>query len=131
MRKIVTALIATSALGLMLAGAGTAASAHNYRHHCGSCGGPVAPTTIYKTVHPQLYSTKYHDVSKTHVVHRVHRITTIVRVQPVLHIHEVTRVHHHTVVATSNAYYHETEHLSPIRQVSHSVENIYGCGCRP
>lgn len=131
MRKIVTALIATSALGLMLTGAGTAASAHNYRHHCGSCGGPVAPTTIYKTVHPQLYSTKYHDVSKTHVVHRVHRITTIVRVQPVLHIHEVTRVHHHTVVATSNAYYHETEHLSPIFRVSHSVENIYECGCRP
>ena len=127
MRKIVIALIATSAMGWMLAGSSTAADAHR----CGSCGGPVAPTTIYKTVQPQLYSTKYHDVTKTHLVHRVHRVTTVVRVQPILHIHEVTRVHHHTIVTTSNAYYHETEHLSPIRQVSHSVENIYECGCRP
>lgn len=131
MRKIVTALIATSAMGWMLAGSSTAVGAHSYRHHCGSCGGPVAPTTIYKTVHPQLYSTKYHDVSKTHVVHRVHRVTTIVRVQPILHIHEVTRVHHHTVVATRNAYFHETEHLAPLRQYSHSTQNIYECGCRP
>lgn len=127
MRKIVIALIATSVAGWMMAGSSTAASAH----HCGSCGGPVAPTTIYKTVHPQQFMTKYHDVSKTHLVHRVHRVTTIVRVQPILHIHEVTRVHHHTIVTTSNAYFHETEHLAPIRRVSHSVENIYECGCRP
>ena len=126
MRKIALALIATSALGWMLTGSSTSASAH----HCGSCG-PVAPTTIYKTVHPQLYSTKYHDVSKTHLVHRVHRVTTIVRVQPILHIHEVTRVHHHTIVETSNAYFRETEHLSPIRMVTHSIENTYSCGCRP
>ena len=129
MRRIATALIATSALGLTIAGAAGIADAHS-RPGCGSCG-PVAPTTIYKTVHPSLYSTKYHDVSVTRHVHRVHRVTTVVRVQPILHIHEVTRVHHHTVVTTSQSYHRETEHLSPIRVVTHSTENFYSCGCRP
>ena len=130
MRKIVTVLIATMSVAWMLAGSASIASAHRGHGGCASCG-PVAPTTIYKTVHPQLYSTKYHDVTKTHLVHRVHRVTTIVRVQPILHIHEVTRIHHHTITTTSNAYYHETEHLSPIRVYTHSTENTYSCGCRP
>lgn len=127
MRKIVTALTAVVAGGWMLTGFSAAASAR----HCSSCGGPVAPTTIYKTVHPQQFVTKYHDVSKVRHVRRVHRVTTIVRVQPILHIHEVTRVHHHTVVTTRNAYYHETEHLAAIPRYTHSIENFYDCGCRP
>ena len=127
MRKIVIAVIATSAFGWLVAGSATSASAHR----CGSCGAPPAPTTIYKTVHPAQYMTKYHDVSKTKLVHHVHRITTIVRVQPILHIHEVTRVHHHTVVTVSNSYSRETEHLSPIVHTTRSTENFYDCGCRP
>ena len=129
MRNIVRVLIATSALGLMIASPVAGADAHGSAG-CGSCG-PIAPTTIYKMVHPNLYSTKYHDVSVTKHVHRVHRVTTVVRVQPILHIHEVTRVHHHTVVTTSQSYHRHTEHLSPIRLVTHSTENFYTCGCRP
>ncbi len=121
--------MATAAGSWMLCGAATGASAH-HRPGCSACG-PITPVTIYKTVHPQQFVTKYHDVSKTHLVHRVRRVTTVVRVQPILHIHEVTRVHHHTIVTVSNAYNRETEHLSPIRMVTRSVENLYSCGCRP
>lgn len=127
MRKTVMALIATLAFGWVMAGATTSAGAHA----CASCSAPVPPTTIYKTVHPSQFMTKYHDVSVTRHVRRVHRVTTVVRVQPILHIHEVTRVHHHTVVTTRNAYHRQTEHLAPIREVTHSTQNIYECGCRP
>lgn len=132
MRNIATAFIATSLAGWMLAGSTTGASARSHHHHCGSCGGGyVAPTTIYKTVHPQRFETRYRDVSRTRHVHRVHRVTTIVQVQPIIHVHEVTRVHHHTVFTTSNAYYRHTVQLAAIHRYSHSVESLYDCGCRP
>ena len=129
MRRIAKALIATAAGSWILFGAATGVSAH-HRPGCNSCG-PITPSTIYKIVHPQQFVTKYHDVSRTYLVHRVRRVTTVVRVQPILHIHDVTRVHHHTIVTVSNAYHRETEHLSPIRLVTHSVEDLYSCGCRP
>lgn len=131
MRRIALALIATSAFGAMLAGSANVASAHYHRRGCAACG-PVAPTTLYKTVHPNKYETRYHDVSVTRHVTRVHRITTVTRVQPIIHIHEVTRVHHHTAVRVVASYHRATQYLQPIRYVRHSTENFYeGCGCRP
>lgn len=115
-------------LGLGLVGSVGAANAHGSRPGCAACG-PVAPTTLYKTVHPQKYVTRFHDVHQTRRVHRVHRIITVTRVQPVIHIHEVTRVHHHTVVSTSDAYSSVTRHLAPIRLYQRSVRNYYDCGC--
>ena len=73
--------------------------------------------------------TRYHDVSVFKHVHRIHQVVNVTRVQPVLHIHDVTRVHHHTIVLTSDAYQHVTQHLPPIYDVQRSVLNYYDCSC--
>ncbi len=116
-------------VGVMVAGA-AAANAHYRGHYYPGCNcGPVAPTTHVRTIHTSKAETHYHDVSVVKHVHRVHRVTNITRIQPIFHIHEVTRIHHHTVVETRDAYRNLTEHLRPIRVVTHSVQNFYDCHC--
>lgn len=130
MIKFVTALIAALVAGLVLAGSTYTASARQGYSGCHACGGgPIAPTTYYKTVHPQRSFTRYHDVSVYNRVNRVHRIVNVVRIQPIVRIHDVTRVHHHTIFHTINAYASVTQRLTPIQYVDRSVRHHYDCGC--
>lgn len=127
MIKYGTTLIAAVALGAGIAGFATGASAHE---RCGNCG-PIAPTTYYRTVHPAQVLTRYRDVSVYRHVNRVRPIVHVTRVQPIVRINEVTRVHHRTIVHTVNSYANYTQYLRPVQYVSHSVQNIYHCGCAP
>ena len=127
MSRHVIVLVSTLSLACGFAGVASKASAN---HRCGSCG-PIAPTTLYKTVHPQKYLTRYRDVSVYRHVNRIHPIITVTRVQPVIHINQVTRVHHRTISHVVNAYSSSTQYLPPLRYVSNSVQNIYHCGCTP
>lgn len=129
MIKAVTASVLASAMSLMVLGTASSASAGERLGDC--CGlGPIAPSYVYRTVHPVTHVTRFHDVSRTRYVERQHPIVHVTQVQPVVVMHDVTRVHYRTVPFDYPVYYSATQVLPTQMVVTHGVESSDGCSCQ-
>ena len=119
-------LIAGFALGFAFLGTACDASAIGDRRTCEHCGA-ASTTRYYKTIHPLLYVTRYHDRSVYHHVTRLHYVVDVTRIQPIIHVQDVTRIHHYTIVR--DAYASQPQVLAPEPYVPQTPVYAAGCGC--
>ena len=120
MRRI---LAAGLALGFNLLGATFEASAE--ARPCTSCGTSTSTTLRYRTIHPLLFVTRYHDRSVYHQVTRLHYIVDVTRIQPIIRLHDVTRIHHVMIVRDAYA----VDQQAPTPYVQQIPAYAPGCGC--